>query len=1227
MAKACPSCSVQNPDSAKFCNECGAKFTESGRVTLTPPPAGTRKPAGERRVVSVLFADIKDYTALSEQLDPEQVEELVGGLFREFAEVVARHGGYVDKFMGDSVLALFGAPKSLGDDADRAVNCALEMQRRAQASNAGRENKLGVRIGIETGEVVVGNIGQRGQYTAIGDAVNTANRVQSAAEPATVYISEETARIVKPRFRLTELEPRTLKGKAEPVTLFRVEGPLKTTERYIGPFVGRKRELDLLLASFEQAVANAQPRFVLIRGEAGMGKSRLFYEFRRRLRALKHAPKRLTAAFVPVGQEPMVGMRQIARAALDLAPSAPVAEIDAAIAKAVAGATEAPVGFAEHLAFLVGRPARDTDVILPARQRAEGAAIALKRLLELNARIMPLLVVYEDLHWADSDSLDFLRRIARADLQGPIFFLALGRPEAIDLVRDLLANPFESIELRSLEPGEIAAISGGILQDGVIAEDLAALVLQRSGGNPFVAEELLKSLRETQMLELRDGRYVLRDAQSQSLIPVGVRSILAARIDALEPELRAALTSLSVLGREFRGGPALHLTNAPAIEALCKRGMLVDLGQGDTAVLKPEERSERRYLFSHALLQEVAYGGLLRRDKCALHAGVAEYFEKRGQQGDPARLSELAWHYARAEQPERAWPLYYRAGLKAAEDWLLAFAAAQFRSAKEEFDRCKVAPGIDGLSPEGSRLKLLLALCEACFDSGKPDEALKYAEEAIALTPDGFARQRASAFEFAARIAQIKSRFDDAIVHAERAGALHEKAGDSAGVSRMTLFKARMLAHIGQSAAGLDLLEKLSLKDASVETRIDFHHTRASLQSGLGRLKEALEDETKRLALATSANDRRKIAGAHSNIATYLSDMGHSAQADEHFQLAMAEYTRAGELFNVAIVHGNYGNQLRRARRLDEAVSHHTLARGLCRELGDEFGIMVAETNLGTCYLTVGDFTEAKLSFERALPLAERFSSVQAMSQLLHNQATVALRTGEAALCRERLERSREINARQGNERGLLLNDNLAAQDLMRVGNLEQASRELAGVAERAARLGFAGYEAAAYLVMLEVARQKGNAAEMRKMLDVLERCQPEAAGGSDERAVRQAQRLAAACIEANEEVITREAARFAELAPRQVATSLDAEALAIAASSLARQAPKWPQAATWAEQAVSAMEKGGRQDLIFVEALFARGQFRQAAKDQGGSTDQVRSGRFSARLGLNWLMERLQQK
>lgn len=1224
MAKACTSCSAQNPDSAKFCNECGAKFTDSERVSLTPRPAtgeSGRKLAGERRVVSVLFADIKDYTALSEQLDPEQVEELVGGLFREFAEVIARHGGYVDKFMGDSVLALFGAPKSLGDDAERAVNCALEMQRRAQASNAGRENKLGVRIGIDTGEVVVGNIGQRGQYTAVGDPVNTANRVQAAAEPSTVYISEETAHIVKPRFRLTELEPRLLKGKAEPVKLFRVEGLLKTTERYVGPFVGRKRELDLLLASYEQAVANASPRFVLVRGEAGMGKSRLYYEFRRRLRALRQAPKRLTAAFVPVGQEPMVGMRQIARGALELSPAATVAEIDAAIAKAVAEAGEAGgshAGYADHLGFLAGRPARDTDIILPPRQRAEGAAIALKRLLEQCARVQPLLVVYEDLHWADSDSLDFLRRVARADLKGPIFFLALGRPEAIDLVRDLLANPFESIELRALEPGEIAAISGGVLQDGVISEDLAALVLQRSGGNPFVTEELLKSLRETQMLELRDGRYVLRDAHSQSLIPVGVRSILAARIDALEPELRSALTSLSVLGREFRGGPATHLAGLPAIESLCKRGMLVDLG---------EQGGERRYLFSHALLQEVAYGGLLRRDRCALHAGVAEYFERATSGSDPARLSELAWHYSRAERPETAWPIYYRAGLKAAQDWLLAFAAAQFRSAKEEFDKCKAAPGIDGLSPEGSRLKLLLALCEACYESGKPDEALKYAEEVIALTPDGFAVQRAAALEFAARIAQIKSRFDDAVVHAERAGALFEKLGDLAGSTRMTLFKARMLAHTGQAAAGLDLIEKLPLKDAQPETLIDYHHTRASLLSVLGRLKEALEDENRRLALATQTSDRRKIAGAHSNIATYLSDMGHHAEADEHFKLAMAEYTRAGELFNVAIVHGNYGNQLRRARRLDDAVHHHTLARTLCRELGDEFGIMVAETNLGTCYMTMGDFAEARLCVERAMPLAERFGTLQAMSQLFHNQAMIALRCGDSLLCRERLERSREINARLGNERGLMLNDNLAAQDLIRAGHLDQAARDLASVAERAATLGFASYEASAYLYMLEAARQKGSAAEMRRMLDVLERCQPEQNGGSDERALRQAHRLASVCLEGVAEGIAREVARFEELAPRHITTAQESEALAIAASALAQSAPAWPQGGPWAELAVAAMEKGGRQDLLFVEALHARGLFRQAAGDGGGNADLIRAGRFAARLGLGWLMERLQGK
>ncbi len=1241
MSKNCPHCAASNADAAKFCNECGGRFTSSAE--LTPAPTGqtktnmsgsdVRRPSGERRVVSVLFADIKDYTTLSENLDPEQVEELVGGLFREFAEVIARHGGYVDKFMGDSVLALFGAPKSLGDDTERAVACALEMQRRALASNAGKDNQLEVRIGIETGEVVVGNIGQRGQYTAIGDAVNTANRVQSAAESGSVYISEETAKLVRPRFRLTEQQPRVLKGKAEAVTLFRVEGPLKTTERYIGPFVGRKRELDLLLASFEQAVANRQPSFVLVRGDAGMGKSRLFYEFRRRLRALKHAPTRLTATFAPVGQEPMIGMRQIGRAALGLTPSSTTAETGAAILNALRQSQEngtgqsTPAGFAEHLAFLVGAQTKDlADSGLPARQRAEGAAVALKRLLETEARETPLLVVFEDLHWADSDSLDFLRRIARAGLQGPIFFLALGRPEAMDLVRDLLANPFESIELRALEPGEIAAISVGILQDGLISEDLAALVLQRSGGNPFVAEELLKSLRETQMLELREGRYVLRDAASQSLIPTGVRSILAARIDALEPQARAALTAVSVLGREFRSGAALCLIGegAPAaISSLCKRGMLVDLG---------EERQERRYLFAHALLQEVAYGVLLKRDKCALHASVAEYLETRLQQDgfDPARLSELAWHYSRAEKPENAWPPYYRAGVKAAEDWLLAFAAEQFRHAREEFERCKSAPGIDGLGAEGSRLKLLLALCEACFDSGKPDEALKCAEEVVALTVDGFARQRAQALEFAAKIAQVKSRFDDAIAHAERSAAQFEKAADAAGVARMLLFKARMMAHIGQNQAGLELLQCVTLNGAAAETLMDFHLTRASLLSGVGRLKEALEDEMKRLELARSVSDRRKLAGAHSNIATYLSDMGRYSEADEHFRLAMAEYKRAGELFNLAIMHGNYGNQLRRSRRLDEAVANHALARGLCRELGDEFGMMVAETNLGACFMTTGDFTEARIGFERALPLAERFGSAQAVSQLLHNQASVALRCGDSGVARERLERSRNINEKQGNVRGLLLNDNLQAHELLRSGQFELAVLELTSIAERAAKSGFAAYEASAYVLMLEIARQRGQSAEMRKLLDVLELCSPESAAGADERLLRQAYRLAAFCAPGNAHqvsAITAEIARFHQLAPQDVGTALDAEAFTIAASSVAFSAlskSELTAALHWSELSVRAMEKGGRQDLMFIEALFTRGRLRSLKGDASGGPDLGRAERFGVKFGAQWLLDRL---
>lgn len=1218
MPRNCPSCGTLNADSAKFCNECGAKLGAAtadaprGAEYVTRRLSRTDLSRDERRIVTVLFADIKDYTALSERLDPEQVEDLVGGLFREFSEVITAHGGYVDKFMGDAILALFGAPRSLGDDAERAVNAALEMQRRAKAANAGRDVRLDVRVGLDTGEVVVGNLGQRGEYTAIGDPVNTANRVQGAAEIGAVFIGEATANQVRGRFKLSALPPVLLKGKAEPVTLHRVEGALKQTEHYVGAFVGRRRELELLQASFESSVRERLPRYVLVRADAGMGKSRLFYEFRRRLRALKHAPLRVTAAFQPVGNEPMHGMRQIARTLLKLERASAGPDIDAALREAAH--ETAPQALADHLRFLLGLTAADSG--LEVKQRREGANLALKFLLQRQAESGPVLLVFEDLHWADEDSLAFLRTLARSDLRGAVFVLALGRPEAIELVRDLLADPFENIELRPLEAPEVAALSAAVLREGQADEALATIVAERSGGNPFVAEELLKGLHEAGVLQHVSGRFTLAPGHSPSQIPVGVRSILAARIDALSPRDRAVLNALSVLGREFRRHVCERLCGeaaGEALKALAERGMLVDLG---------EDRGQRRYMFCHALLQEVAYSGLLRRDKVQLHRLAAAFFrEQMAESADPRRLSRLAWHLANAGESAEAAALYFDAGQQAATQWTGAFAAEQFAAALAEFDRAGGAT-IAGQGGPAARLKIATELVRALTDTGKLAHALAVARQAD--SPGAPAAALAALLERAANAAWRKSEYEPAREFAARGRALFESIGDADGAARCALQEIGALTSLGQVPQARAQLDSLQPTETST-WRLDYLRAAAILCLEQGRTADALAHETTRAELARAAGQRRAMASALGNVAMYSSDLGQFAQAGRLFEESLAEFRSIGDLFNVSVVLTNLGNFRRRTGDIAGALAAHEEARGLASQLGDNYGVLVGEFNVATCHLSLGQFTQALRAIEHAQPALRRFKSPQLESQALLNRAVSASRTGDFRLARASLEAARALNTERRNLRGLLQGDQQQAEDYLRSGDFDRASEAFADITRRAREAGYLRYAASACDRMLELALARNDVAALRAALEA-SRALNAGPQSEEDLLVLNVHDAVADLLEDKPGAC----ARLGAMLPATCRTATDALLLASAALGAAhrRQAldPAGLEAAWgWADLALRAMEAGGRADARHALTLAARGLIRRA-QGQNAESDLARARHAASRLEAAWITRWLDQ-
>lgn len=1225
MPRACPSCGTENTDSAKFCNECGARMGS----TLTPPPVPrgadfvTRRlqrndlSRGERRVVTVLFADIKDYTALSERLDPEQVEDLVGGLFREFSEVISAHGGYVDKFMGDAILALFGAPRSLGDDAERAVNAALEMQRRAKAANAGRDVQLDVRIGLDTGEVVVGNLGQRGEYTAIGDPVNTANRVQGAAEIGAVYLSESTAQQVKGRFRVAELPPVMLKGKSEPVALVQVDGTLKQTEHYLGAFVGRRRELELLLGSFEGSVRDRVPRFVLVRGDAGMGKSRLFYEFRRRLRAARHAPSRVTAAFQPVGMEPMQGMRQIARGILRLERGATSEAVDSAVQSLVSD--DAPESLRDHVRFVLGQNVTAlAGSGLETKQRLEGASLALKYLLERHAAAGPVLLVFEDLHWADADSLGFLRSLARSSLRAPVFVLALGRPEAIELVRDLLGEPFENIELRPLEAPEVAALSAGILREGSVDDALAALVSERSGGNPFVAEELIKGLHEAGVLQNRQGRFALAAGHSPSQIPVGVRSILAARIDALEPRDRAVLNALSVLGREFRALAAQRLCGdetSAALAALVARGMLVELGP---------DRGQPRYMFCHALLQEVAYSGLLRRDKVQLHRQAADYYRQQMTDGagDPRRLSRLAWHLACAGESAESARHYFQSGIAAAREWMGAFAAEQFQNALAHFDRAPGA-GIAGRAGPSARLLICTELVESLKECGRLADAMQAARQALE-TPQAAPAELAGLLERAANAAWRKSEFETARQWAAQGRALFQQCQEPDGAARCAVQETGALLSLGRIAEARALFETLQPQpDAS--WRMEYLRTAAILCLEQGRTADALPFEIERADLARAAGNRRTLASALGNIAMCQSDLGRYAEAGRLFEEALGEYRRAGDLFNVSAVLTNLGNFRRRTGDIDGALAAHEEARALAAQLGDDYGVLVGELNVATCHMSMGRYTQALRSFEQADPVLRRFKPPQLESLALLNRSVAASRTGDFRLARACLEKARALNTERRNLRGLLQGELGQAEDLLRVGDFDRARATLQDLMRRAREAGFQRYVASAADRLVEIALLLHDQSGLESELESLAQQSPKDASPEDARNLQVHRAIAALWRDpqAGTQGLT-------VLLPAECRTASDALLLSSAAIAVMHLHDRLTpdhlrQARAWADRAVCAMESGGRADARQVATLAARALLDRALGSDRAA-DLARATAAAGRLEAAWIARWLNQ-
>jgi class 3 adenylate cyclase/tetratricopeptide (TPR) repeat protein len=843
----CVSCGQENPDVARFCLACGAAI-------VTKEAAAPRAPTDERKIITAVFVDLVGSTARSEQLDPEDVKTLIAPYHVCVRTELERHGGSFEKFIGDAILCLFGAPVAHEDDPERAVRAALAARKAVAELNAEDEwLDLHIRIGVHTDEALVMLDARRaeGEWTAAGDVLNTASRIQSAAPTDGILVGDLTYRATHEVIEYRAVEPIAAKGKVEPVIVWEVVGaqervrPSASAER---PLIGRDAELRDLVAFFEGMLEQRRPARATVIGPAGIGKSRLVLELREHLgqscdvlsgHCLSYGEGITYWPFEAIVKQ-AAGIRQdddaVSEAAKLGAALEGLATTDRDELRTMAAALSNMLGFATtplgtYSAVEIGRAELHWGI---------------RRFLELRAASRPTLVVLEDLHWAEPTLLELISLITDSSAGVPLAVLASARPESMDAGSPILRS---GPNLRVLELDALSAETSAALVEALAAGsphlDKAALAtaLRNAGGNPLFLEETVRMLAES------NGAA----AGEELPIPRTLQALIASRLDQLELGVKMIAQNASVIGTDFWPSAVSHLDglNGGELEpglAELERRDLVRAGQAATIA------GEREYVFKHILIRDVAYGQVPKRRRSVLHSRFADWAEALPG-GTDEHVEIVAYHLeqscllaravARPAEPppvERAVAALVRAGDKVER-------REGFREAERLYARA-----LDLAGDADPALNTELSLRRARMLTGLGD--LRSARTVLT-----------AAVEDAAAIGRTDLRCAGLLALAN----IDWKQG-RAGEGRPRLAEAALLA----AELGNDWLAVLSMfEQANVRAWFD------------GEAEEAAADLRRALDRADALGDRTLLIEAHLRLGTALINLGEFRESEQFLQRAV----------------------------------------------------------------------------------------------------------------------------------------------------------------------------------------------------------------------------------------------------------------------------------------------------------------------------------------------------
>ncbi len=1030
LSPVCPSCGADNPGGAKFCIECGTALGgPAGK-----PPADAPQPTGalpeERRNATVLFADLSGYTAVAERMDPEAVKSMVEGALRRLGVEVARYGGAIDKYIGDNVMAVFGAPVAHEDDPERAVRAGLAMQaameeineRIAQTTDA----SFSLRVGINSGEVLAGQLGSG--YTVIGDAVNVAARLQAAGRPGSVTVGQTTWRLTRHSIAYSELEPLTLKGKSEPVPAWEAErvivsGPMVRTARDSVDLVGRREEADLLESLYERAVREGRPHLVTVIGQAGVGKSRLLREL------ADNACERVEKPVVRVGRCPAYGsglaywaLTEIVRGQFEIADTddsqAAWGKLARGVEKLVsAEETGEP---ADRVAAAMARP---LGIEPPTELTADGddpqqirdrLFWAVRSVIEAASRQHPLVLAIEDIHWADEGMLDLIEYLARW-VRGPALIVCLARDELLDRrpgwggarlnATNISIEPLAGEDVRELVADLIG--DSDFLNGNRAA--LVAEIAERSGGNPLFAEEMVNRL-------LEEG------AGGGQALPETVHAVLAARLDSLSVPERRVMQHASVVGQVFWEGSLGSLASdenielAPALVSLQEKGLIAPTAGSRLA-------GEREYSFKHVLIRDVAYSTLPKAVRARKHAAVGAFIEERAADRSEGVAGMVAEHYGRAavlgEDADIADEELAAITRNAIESLQTAGSlAASLYSNLEAVGHYEMALSLRRGLDAKTRVEIAEELGDVALRLGRVDRATELWEKCLAynrreedLTRVGDLHRKIGAALW------HKGDRDGSIEHYQRGIDLLKDGPPSLELVRLYEEAASLYMHTGDNMLAIYASEKAlrlaeRLGEAAAASRA--HGIFGRVFGRIGDTERARENLERSVELARESDPAEAVRalltlGYHREV----SEADYAGAADAYRDaLSLAE--RTGDLPSQVELHGTLG-QLAVHRGDWADVERETDASGTLAEREGLTGKLCFPYLMrGSLAWREGDFDAAEESLRHAAELAEQVGRSEVAFQALFALAAALRQRDDYTGAEDALVRALDLCERAG---------------------------------------------------------------------------------------------------------------------------------------------------------------------------------------------------------------------